>query len=256
MRVLVTGAGGFLGRHVAAALRARGDSVRGLDIAEMPAGIEGVRGSVTDPAAVGEAMAGTDAVIHAAAIAHLWARYPAAYTAVNVEGTRSVLAAAAGRPVLHVSSYVTLIGGSPAEPPAPLTEEDRLPEAEMLGSYPLSKHRAEALAEEAGAIVVLPSAPIGPGDLNLTPPGRMLADAAAGRLPAVLDCLMNVVDAESVAAGLLAALDRGRPGRRYLLTGEDVAMPELAARIAAAAGVRPPRGRVPGWLALTAAQVE
>ncbi|MEM9011277.1 MAG: NAD-dependent epimerase/dehydratase family protein [Pseudomonadota bacterium] len=263
--VVITGAAGFLGRHVAEALLARGETVRSLDlVAPHLAGVEAITGSVTDLAIVREALQGADGLVHAAAIADLWVRDSARYEAVNVEGTRTVLNAAAEMGIaraVHVSSYTTLVAGGTAEPTAPLTEDVVHPPEAMLGPYPASKRRAELVAEEMAAkglavSIVQPSAPIGPGDRNLTPPGRMLRDAAAGRLPAVLDCLMNVVDAASVAAGIVAALGRGAPGRRYLLTGEDIEMAELARRIAAAAGVKAPRARVPGAVALAAARVE
>ena len=105
-------------------------------------------------------------------------------------------------------------------------------------------------------VIVLPSAPVGPGDHRLTPPSRMIRDLAAGKTPAVLDCLLNLVDVRALAEGVIAARDKGRSGERYLLTGEDLTMAELAAKVAALAGVAAPRFQVPHWLALAAARVE
>lgn len=135
------------------------------------------------------------------------------------------------------------------------------PEA-LLGPYPAAKRQAELFVLEevaaAGldAVIVLPSAPVGPGDVHGTPPTRLLADLAAGRLPALMDTVMNFVAVEAVAHGVLAALERGARGRRYLLSGEDAPLSAIAAQVAALAGVRPPRWRVPYALALGAAAVE
>ena len=266
---LVTGAGGFLGGHLVAALAARGEAVRALDIAfpaALPEGVERIDGSILDAAALAGAMAGAGAVIHCAAIADLWTPKRWAYDRVNMRGTCEVLIAArrAGARVVQVSSYVTLIGG-----PDPgfmggevtLDETLELTPTDMLGPYPRSKREAELAALSAArmgqeVVIVQPSAPVGPGDHRLTPPSRMIRDLAAGKTPAVLDCLLNLVDVRALAEGVIAARDKGRSGERYLLTGEDQTMAELAAKVAALAGVAAPRFRVPHWLALAAARVE
>jgi dihydroflavonol-4-reductase len=262
---LVTGAGGFLGGHVVAALAARGEAVRALDIAfpaELPEGVERIDGSILDQAALAGAMAGAGAVIHCAAIADLWEPHRWAYDRVNMRGTCEVLIAArrAGARVVQVSSYVTLIGG-PAQGEATLDETLELTPSDMLGPYPRSKREAELAALSAvrmgqEVVIVQPSAPVGPGDHRLTPPSRMIRDLAAGKTPAVLDCLLNLVDVRALAEGVIAARDKGRSGERYLLTGEDLMMAEVAAKVAALAGVAAPRFRAPHWLALAAARVE
>lgn len=265
--VLITGVAGFLGRHLAAQLQARGDAVRGLDLAPLDpdaSAIDWRRGSIASEADLRNAMAGVDAVIHAAALTDLWNARPARYDQVNAEGTRLVLAEAARAGVaraVHVSSYVTLIAGQRADPGAPLTETAEHPPDRLIGAYARSKRRAELLAQRAAedglsVSIVQPSAPIGPGDRRPTPPGRLLRDLSDGKLPAYLDCLINLVDIRAVAAGVLAALDQGAPGRRYLLSGEDLEMADLARRVCAISGARPPRFAAPAPLALTAAQVE
>jgi dihydroflavonol-4-reductase len=262
---LVTGAGGFLGGHVVAALQARGEAVRALDIA-FPAApapeVERIDGSILDAALLARAAAGAHSVIHCAAVADLWTADRFAYHRVNMRGTCEVLIAArrAGARLVHVSSYVTLIGGpDPGE--VTLDETVELTPSDMLGRYPRSKREAELAALAAArmgqhVVIVQPCAPVGPGDHRLTPPGRMIRDLAAGEIPAVLDCLLNLADVRALAGGILAARDRGRSGERYLLTGEDIAMPDLASRVARLAGVAAPRFTVPHWLALAAARVE
>ncbi len=262
---LVTGAGGFLGGHVVAALAARGDAVRALDVAfpaALPDGVERIDGSILDPEALAGAMEGVGAVIHCAAIADLWTPNRWDYDRVNMRGTCEVLIAArkARARMVHVSSYVTLIGG-PDKGEITLDEALELTPTDMLGSYPRSKREAELAALAAASmgqdvVIVQPSAPVGPGDHRLTPPSRMIRDLAAGKIPALLDCLLNLVDVAALADGIIAARDKGRSGERYLLTGEDLPMSELAKRISALTGVAAPRFRVPHWLALTVARIE
>ena len=245
---LVTGAGGFVGGHVVATLAARGEAVRGLDIAfptALPDGVERVEGSILDQAALAGAMAGAGAVIHCAAIADLWSPNRWTYDRVNMRGTCEVLIAArkAGARVVHVSSYVTLIGGPDRRViggEATLDETVELSPSDMLGPYQRSKREAELAALSAArmgqeVVIVQPSAPVGPGDNRLTPPSRMIRDLAAGKTPAVLDCLLNLVDVRALATGVIAARDKGRSGERYLLTGEDLTMAELATKVAALA---------------------
>jgi dihydroflavonol-4-reductase len=262
---LVTGAGGFLGGHVVAVLAARGEAVRALDItfpAPLPGGVERIEGSILDEDLLGRAAAGAGAIIHCAAVADLWAPRNLIYHQVNMRGTCEVLIAArrAGARVVHVSSYVTLIGG-PDQGEAMLDETVELSPSDMLGPYPHSKREAELAALSAArmgqeVVIVQPSAPVGPGDHRLTPPSRMIRDLAAGKTPAVLDCLLNLVDVRALAGAVITARDKGRSGERYLLTGEDLPMMEVSAKVATLAGVAAPRFRAPHWLALTAARVE
>lgn len=265
MRVLVTGAGGFLGRHLVAKLVARGDTVVALDLRFDPRlsgpGIATIEGSVADTATVARAVAGCDGVIHAAALTGLWSRHPAAFERINVGGTWRVLAAAGsagvGRAVL-VSSYTTLIAGGRRAPARMVDETCELAPEVLLGPYPRSKRRAELIAAVARVptAIVLPSAPIGAGDRAPTPPGRLLRDLADRRLPAMIRCGWNFVEVGALADGVIAALDRGQAGRRYLLAGGDMETDEMLARFAAVCGAPMPRLRVPWAIALGAARVE
>ena len=265
MTTLVTGAGGFLGGHVVRTLLEQGESVRALDLA-YPAGfpeqVERIEGSILDPDTMARAVSGADHVIHAAAIAHLWAPGRFTYDRVNGLGTCRVLAAArrTGAKVVHVSSYTTLIArGTPAE--ALLDETVEIPPSQLLGAYPRTKRQAELFALSAVAngqpvTMVLPAAPIGAGDVNLTPPTAMIRDLAAGKTPALLDCLLNLVDARAVARAIVAARTQGENGQRYLLTGEHISLRHLAEKIAARTGVAAPRATVPLFVALAAARAE
>jgi len=264
MRVVVTGGAGFLGRHLTARLAARGDAPVALDLAfdpAMPEGVETVSADVTDGAAMERALAGADAVIHAAAVTGLWARDPAIFERVNAGGTRTVLGAAARAGVargLYVSSFTTLIAGGRSAPRRTVDETLEIAPAALLGPYPRAKRLGELVATEAGMptpIVLLP-APIGPGDWHLTPPMRLLRDLAMRKVPAMIDCDWLLTDVRALADGVLAALDRGVPGRRYLLGGETLSTDAMLAEFEAASGVTAPRARVPHGVALGAARAE
>ena len=261
MRILVTGAAGFLGRHLCQRLMQWGEEVVGLDLAHDPPvpGIEARIGSITDEDTVRAAAEGCEALIHTAAITGLWSHDPRAFERVNAAGTRAVLDACLDAGVhraVHVSSFVTLITGRRGEVET-VDERLELPVEQMLGPYPRSKRRAELIcrAHPLDPVIVMPSAPIGPGDYGPTPPGRMLRDLAQGRLPALIDCTWNFVHIDALADGVIAALEEGIPGRRYLLAGENLETSDLA-RLASDLGLKPPAARVPYGIALAAGHVE
>jgi dihydroflavonol-4-reductase len=253
VRALVTGAAGFIGAHVAAALTENGASVRAFDSDEPPASArieEWARGDVLDHDAVRRALDGCDAVFHLAAVYSYYRRDAARMLEVNVEGTRNVLAAAGGRRVVHTSSAATC-GPTPGRP---ATEHDSPPDWEMKVAYKRSKIQSEKLALAAGAVVVNPTTPVGPGDLRPTPTGKMIRDVASGRARAyVRSTALNVVSVEDVARGHLLAYERGRAGERYLLGGDDLPLRDVFAIVARAAGREPPRLTIPFPLVLGAA---
>jgi dihydroflavonol-4-reductase len=258
MRALVTGASGFIGRHVVDALVDAGAEVRAFDRSPSPSRTaEFVHGDVLDADAVRRAVDGCDTVFHLAAV-YSYARADASLMwSVNVAGTRTVLDAAIRgrrRRIVHTSSCATCgpVAGRRA------TERDFPPAHDLRVPYKHTKLEGERLAlraarEGADIVVVNPTVPVGAGDLRPTPTGKMIVDVADGRARGYLrGSALNIVSVEDVAAGHLRALEHGRAGERYLLGGEDTPMRDVFAAIAAAAGRDAPRIAVP-WTAAYAA---
>src|SRR5215471_15219752 len=121
----------------------------------------------------------------------------------------------------------------------------------MIGPYKRSKFLAEEVAREFAqerklpVVIVNPSTPVGPNDVKPTPTGRLIVEAACGRMPAFVDTGLNIVHVDDVAEGHLAAAEKGRIGERYILGGENMALAEILAEVAHAVGRRPPRLRIP-----------
>jgi dihydroflavonol-4-reductase len=263
--ILVTGASGFVGSAVTRALVARGESVRVLlrsasrreNIAGLD--VEVFTGDLRDAASLRRALAGCTALYHVAADYRLWVADPDELYGANVEGTRNLMLAAAEAGVERIvyTSSVAALGsnkdGRPADEMTPARLED------MIGHYKRSKFLAEEevrrLVERDGVPVVIvnPSTPIGPRDIKPTPTGRMIVEAAAGRMPAFVDTGLNVVHVDDVAAGHLLAFERGRIGERYVLGGQDMRLAEILAEIAGLVGRRPPQVRLPHGLVMPVA---
>lgn len=256
MRALVTGATGFVGAAVVRELLRRHCEVRCLvrtgadtrNLAGLP--VQSVPGDLNDPASLARAAEGCRVLFHVAADYRLGAPDPSVLYRTNVEGTRHVLHAAARagiERVVYTSSVATL--ALPADG-RPADESSRAELGDMIGHYKRSKFLAEQVALEAaraGAwlVIVNPSTPVGPGDVKPTPTGRIVLDAAAGRMPAYVDTGLNVVHVDDVAHGHWLALERGRPGERYVLGGEDMSLREILTQVAALVGRAPPRIRLP-----------
>jgi dihydroflavonol-4-reductase len=237
VKVYVSGATGFLGAHVARALAAAGADVRADRV------------DLLDPAALERAVAGCDAVVHAAAL-YSYDADAALLAAVNVDGTRNVIEACRRRGVRRLV-HTSTAGTCGPVPGREATEADGPPDWELAVPYKQTKLAAERLVLDAArdgldAVVVNPTTPVGPGDRKPTPTGRMIAGVAAGRIRAYVGTTgLNVADVADVARGHVLALERGRRGERYLLGGANLSLRELFAQIAVAAGLRPPRVRVP-----------
>jgi dihydroflavonol-4-reductase len=255
--ILITGASGFVGAAVARLLARAGEPVRTLirakspraNLADLP--VEIVEGDLLDEASLARAMTGIRYLFHVAADYRLWARHPADIVRTNVEGTRLVMTAAqrAGvERIVYTSSVATLAarpGGKPSDESLPLDA------GAAIGAYKYSKVIAERLVEtmiaeqNLPAVIVNPSTPIGPGDVRPTPTGRIIVEAAAGRMPGYVDTGLNLVHVDDVAAGHVAALHKGRIGERYILGGEDVLLGDMLREIARQVGRTPPRLRLP-----------
>jgi len=241
---LVTGGSGFLGQYLVSALVARGHTVRIFDQAppaRLPPRAEFVQGSVTDRGRVMRALDEVTHVYHLAAIPHLWTADRRDFDRINVEGTRTMLAAAKERRVVrfvHCSTEAILL--PPRGGGAAIDENVALDLADMPGPYTRSKFLAEQAAFAAArdgldVVIVNPTVPIGAGDHNRTPPTAMLAHYLT-QTPFVLNCTLNVVDARDVATGIVLAAERGRNGERYILGGENVSLEQLLERIGRMSG--------------------
>ncbi len=267
MTTLVTGATGFIGSAVLRKLLEAGATVRALvrpesdrrNIEGLP--VETVEGDLGDRASLERAVKGCTALYHAAADYRLWVRKPDELYKTNVEGTRNMMSAAGEAGVKRVvyTSSVAVLGlnadGSPADEDTPATVDD------MIGHYKRSKFLAEKevrrmVAEDGlSAVIVNPSSPVGPRDIKPTPTGRMVVEAAAGRMPAYVDTGLNLVHVDDVAEGHLLAFERGRVGERYILGAENLALRDILTEIAALTGRRPPRVRLPRNLILPVAVI-
>jgi dihydroflavonol-4-reductase len=254
--VLVTGGAGFLGGHLCRLLRGAGHESVSLDLRASSEADRSVEGSVLDGASFERAGA-ADAVVHAAALTKLWSRDPKAFERVNLGG--AVLAArhaeAHRAQLLYVSSY-TVHGGSGLPP---VVTEDDLPEPDTLfGPYARSKRAAEEAVRAImrDAVILRPSALIGPSGGRGTPPMQMLAAIAGNELPGTMRGRIDAADVRDVAAGVLAALAEEARGRDYLLTGHDVFLPDFTRMVAEYAEVAAPKLSVPPSAALLAARAE
>jgi dihydroflavonol-4-reductase len=250
--VLVTGASGFVGSALARHLATKGFSLR-LAVRQDSKrdNLEGLEAEIftadmRDRVAMTEAMAGVRYVFHVAADYRLWARDPEEIVRNNLEGARAVMAAALAAGVeriVYTSSVATL---KPHDDGTPADETSRHSEESAIGAYKRSKVVAERLVEQMvrddglPAVIVSPSTPIGPRDIKPTPTGRVIVEAALGKIPAFIDTGLNLVHVDDVAAGHLLALERGRVGESYVLGGQDVAFRDMIGAIAQMTGRRAP----------------
>ncbi len=260
MKTFLTGGTGFIGSAVLRQLLAAGHEVRVLirpksdrrNIAGLP--VEIVYGDLTDRASLDRGIKGCSTLFHVAADYRLWVPKAEEMYETNVAGTSNIMHAAlnAGiERVVYTSSVATLgfsRSGSLADEETPVSIRN------MIGPYKRSKFMAEAevkrLADEQAlpAIIVNPSTPVGPRDIRPTPTGRIIVDAASGRMPAYVDTGLNLVHVDDVAIGHLLALEHGKVGERYILGGQNLTLIEIFGAIADIAGRNPPKVRLPDCL--------
>lgn len=257
MTTLITGATGFVGSAVTRQLLQADHRLRVLirpnsDRRNLEGlAVEIVYGDLTDRSSLDRALKGCKALFHVAADYRLWVRRPQEIYQSNVTGTRNIMLAAAHAGVeriIYTSSVATLgllADRTPADEQTPVTLAD------MIGHYKRSKFLAEAAVRELfetqglPVVIVNPSTPIGPRDIKPTPTGRMIVDAAAGRMPAYVDTGLNFVGVDDVAIGHQLALERGQLGERYILGGENITLQKILTEIAVITGRRAPRFRLP-----------
>lgn len=244
--------------------------MRVLDLREwggapLPANVELRVGSIRDRGVLARAFAGVDRVFHLAGNPNLWAPDPTIFHEVNFEGTCRVLDAAADagtERIIHTSTESILknINAPRSSRNAMIDEIVGHTINDVPGPYCRSKFRAEAAALAAAAaglpvVIVNPTMPVGPGDLLLTPPTKLILGLLNGTIPAYLDYDFNLVDARDAALGHILAAEKGRIGERYILGNENLGMSRLLAELARLSGLSMPRHRIPYWFALAAAMV-
>ncbi|MGB5583460.1 MAG: hopanoid-associated sugar epimerase [Gammaproteobacteria bacterium] len=262
MTTLVTGATGFVGSALVRCLLNAGHQVRvmvrstsaraniqGLDV-------EIVTGDLAEPDSLQNAVKACDSLFHVAADYRLWVRNSSELYRVNVEGTTALMQAAADAglsKIVYTSSVATLglnSDGSPSDENTPVSLGD------MIGHYKRSKYMAEQAVQHMidqqnlPAIIVNPSTPIGPRDIKPTPTGRMVLDAACGRMPAYVDTGLNVAHVDDVAKGHLLAFEQGEFGERYVLGGQDMTLQQIFEVISQITGHSPPKVKLPHNLVL------
>jgi dihydroflavonol-4-reductase len=270
-RVLVTGATGFIGSHVARQLLAAGYEVRALVRLATPDAEQrrnrldphcDIRiGDLRDKESLRQALAGCEALVHVAADYRLWAPDQKALYATNLIGTRNLLVEALRQGVQRVvyTSSVAACGIPPDGTPG--NEETPVDRHHLAGAYKHSKYLAEREAlslvrEGLPLVVVNPSTPVGPGDVKPTPTGRIIVDFLRGRIPAYVNTGLNLIAVEDCARGHVLALGKGRIGERYILGNCNLSLQELLSILAKLAERAAPRYKIPRWLAYAAAYTD
>jgi dihydroflavonol-4-reductase len=256
-KTLVTGGTGFVGRAVVEELLAAGRPVRVLVRNPVHAALAGLRvettvGDLRDPESLKRALTGCSHLFHVAADYRLWVPDPATMYAVNVDGTRQLLTAAADQGLARVV-YTSTVGtlGNPGDG-TPGTEETPVYLEDMVGHYKRSKFLAEAVALDFARqglplVVVNPSTPVGPWDSRPTPTGQMIVDYLKRRMPAYLETGLNLIHVRDVAKGHLLAEAKGQAGEKYILGNENLSLSAIFQLLAEITGIPAPTVKLPYW---------
>ncbi len=262
---IVTGGAGFIGSHLVHQLVQSGHQVRvvekpGAQVGHLAPAVEVVFADIRDRRTIRAAMEKGRWVYHLAGNPNLWVRDRNEFESVNHHGTvhvlESALEAGAER-ILHTSTESILTRSNAS---GIIDENIVISESDAVGPYCLSKLRAEDAAMKlarAGRPVVVanPTMPVGPGDRGLSPPTRLIRDFCRGKLPALMDCTLNMIDVRDVASGLIRVLERGQPGQRYLLSGENLTLAGFLSMLSEFCGVPVPRWRIPYIASLAVAHI-
>ena len=256
--VVVTGASGHVGAVLVRELLRRGRKVRTLVRRDRRAleglDIEEVRGDVLEPDSLVRAFEGVETVYHLAAIISITRNNAEQIRAVNVQGVKNVVESCLQRGVNRLVHFSSIHSLSPY-PRREIVDETRpLVTEEQLMPYDWSKAEGERTVLEAvqrglDAVVVNPTAIVGPFDFKLSEIGRFFLSLYHSRIPALVAGGFDWVDVRDVVAGAIAAREKGRTGERYLLSGEWVTVKELSRMVEECTGCRTPRFVAPMWLA-------
>lgn len=261
--VALTGASGLLGSNLLVALRRAGVDVRALfrseaSIAHLRAlpearGVAWLPGDLDDEDALTRAFDGVDAVFHVAAMVSILANVTPGLTGANVDGTRRVVGAcrrAKVRRLIHTSSIVTT--GLATDERSLATEESpwNFAELKLDDGYCVTKKQAEDVVfgavrdTDLDAVIINPGYLFGPMDSKPSS-GKLILDTALGKVPGVTPGGNVFTDVRDVAAGAIAAWQKGARGERYILGGHNRSYAEVLPLIAARAGVKAPRLMIP-----------
>ncbi len=266
--VVVTGAAGFIGSAVTRALLRRGAHVVALTEPGAPTsnldGLDVERRDVdlTQASQLGGAFEGARFCFHLAAKFGFWPKDPSSFYAVNVQGSRNVVAAAAEAGVTRMvyTSTVATLGLWRTKSGHPSTEDDVADLSHLHGNYKKTKYVAEhevlrLAAQGAPVVLVLPTMPHGPYDHRPTPSGKVVLDYLNGRIPGYVDTAMNVAHVDDLAEGHLLALEKGRQGRSYICGGENITMAQLLEILSSVTGLPNAERRFPSALPMIAGRM-
>ena len=266
MKVLVTGATGFIGGNLARELWQRGNEVCALvrpgrnTLTIQDTQVQQIHGDILDAESVRRALSGCQQVYHCAAAYTFWSPDVRDIYRTNVEGTRIVLQEA-GQAGIDKIVYTSTVGAIGLPKQGLGTEESPVESRHLMGHYKRSKFQAEQVALEMASqglpvVLVNPTAPVGPWDVKPTPTGRMVLDFLNGRIPAYVDTGLNVVDVSDVAAGHILAMEKGKPGQRYVLGNRNLSLQQLFRMLEPLTGRQAPRWKLPFWAAIGAGYID